>query len=282
MKTVFLIINYNDYETTKILLDNIKDYQVIDKILVVDNNSTDLSFTQLKALENSKLEIIKNNKNSGYGSGINFGSKYLINIYKECYIIVSNADVVISKEDDITSLLTTFNSSTAIVGPIIKEVAGINRGWKIPTPVKDSLLNIIYIHKFLRPLLLFYKDTYYNKDIVTVEALSGCFFIINSNDLKEVDFFDENVFLYYEENIIAKKLQRINKEIKINTKVEVFHNHSVTIDKNINRIKKYKELKKSQLYFHKNYNKANIFDIIFLYITSRITLGFLYLVNIFR
>ena len=45
-KLVFVIINYNDYETTKKLLDNIKDYKVIDKIYVVDNHSTDNSYKE--------------------------------------------------------------------------------------------------------------------------------------------------------------------------------------------------------------------------------------------
>ena len=47
-KLYFTIINYNDYETTKTLIDNIKDYKSIYKIIVVDNNSTDDSYPNLK------------------------------------------------------------------------------------------------------------------------------------------------------------------------------------------------------------------------------------------
>lgn len=282
MKTGFLIINYNDYETTKKLIDNIKDYKILDKIVVVDNNSSDDSFKKLQEIKNDKIDIIKNNQNKGYGSGINFGSKYLINLFKKCYIIVSNPDVVIYNEEDLKKLINTFDDNTAIVGPIIKEHEGLNRGWKVPTPLQDSMLNLFYIHRLLRPLLLFYKDSHFNKEIVEVEALSGCFFIINSKDLEQVNYFDEDVFLYYEENIIAKKLEKINKKIKLNTSVEVFHNHSVTIDKSINHIKKYKELKKSQLYFQKNYNNANKFEILMLNLTNKLTLGILYIVCLFK
>ena len=38
-----VIVNYNDYETTKRLLDNVKDYKVLKEIVVVDNKSTDNS-----------------------------------------------------------------------------------------------------------------------------------------------------------------------------------------------------------------------------------------------
>lgn len=301
MKTAFLVINYNDYKTTIELLQNIIKFKTIDKMLIVDNNSTDNSFNEIQkfikenTLKNTSknsfkkefVEIIKTKTNKGYGAGINYGAKYLKKTIGDCYIVVSNADIIINKDEDIKTLVSTFDTNTAIVAPIIKEHNGINRGWKIPTPLQDSLLNIIYIHKYLRPKLLFYRDDYYEtiktdkidktdktnkKDIVNVETVSGCFFVINSKYLEEVNYFDENIFLYYEENIIATKLKQINKQTKINTTVEVFHNHSVTIDKNINKIKKYKILKQSQMYFQKKYNHANIIERLLLFITNKITL----------
>lgn len=274
MKTVFLIINYNDYETTINLIDNIKGYDSIDKIVIVDNNSTDNSFNEIKNYINSdkNIEVIKNNFNKGYGSGINFGAKHIKETIGNCYLIISNSDIVINKNEDIKELINTFDDDTAIVAPVIREHNGISRGWKIPTPFQDSLLNIVYIHRYLRPKLLFYKDEYYKRNIVGVEVVSGCFFAINLKYLEKVDYFDENIFLYYEENVIATKFKKINLKTKINTNIEVFHNHSVTIDKNINRIKKYKELKKSQMYFHKKYNDANIFEQSLLWLTNKLTL----------
>ena len=51
-KLVFVIVNYNDYKTTKRLIDNIKDYKVIDDIYVVDNHSSDDSYDKLKEYHN--------------------------------------------------------------------------------------------------------------------------------------------------------------------------------------------------------------------------------------
>ncbi len=282
MKNIFLIINYNDYQTTEKILDNVKDYKILDKIIVVDNNSTDDSFKKLSNFKSKKLIVIKNSQNKGYGSGINFGCKYINSKFGESYVFISNPDVVIYDEEDLRKLIQTFDKDTAIVAPIIKEHEGYNRGWKIPSPIQDSLLNLIYIHRFLRPKLLFYKDECYKNNVMEVEAVSGCFFVINSFILKQCDYFDENIFLYYEENVIAKKIQKINKKVLINTQVEVFHNHSVTIDKNINHIKKYKELKKSQIYFQKYYNHANWFELFLLKITNKMTLLILYITGVRR
>lgn len=282
MKTVFLIINYNDYETTNKLLQNVSNYKILDKIIVVDNNSTDNSFNKLKQNENKNIEIVKCLSNKGYGAGINYGCKYIKKSLENCYVIVSNPDVEIYNEQSLKKIIESFDDETSIVAPIIKEHEGFNRGWKVPTPMQDVVLNLPLIHRIIRPKMLFYKNDYYKSKIVDVEAVSGCFFAIKLSDLEKVDYFDENIFLYYEENVIAKKLEKINKKIKINCNVEVFHNHSVTIDKNINKINKYKELKKSQIYFQKKYNNANIFERFLLWLTNKFTLIMLYIRGIFK
>ena len=41
MKTGIVILNYNDYETTKEMINNIKNYKSLDHIIIVDNNSGD-------------------------------------------------------------------------------------------------------------------------------------------------------------------------------------------------------------------------------------------------
>lgn len=269
MKNSFLIINYNDYESTSSLLNNIKNYTCLDKIVVVDNASNDGSYEKLiEKYQTQNISIIKNVANNGYASAINFGVKYLEEKLGESNIIVSNADIVIYCEEDLTQLIQSKNKDCAILAPIIKEHTGLNRGWKIPTPLQDGLLNLVFIHKFIRPLLIYYKDKHYHDELVEVEAVSGCFFLIDSKYLKQVKYFDENTFLYYEENIISKKIETIHKKIIINTKVEVLHNHSISIDKSIKSMKKYQILKKSQFYFQTKYNHANWVDRGFLKFTS--------------
>ena len=54
---------------------------------------------------------------------------------------------------------------------------------------------------------MFYDEDHYKGKYSYVEAVSGCFFMIKSEALKRVNYFDENVFLYYEENILGEKLR---------------------------------------------------------------------------
>lgn len=259
MKIGFIMVNYNDYDHVKNMLNQIETYSIIDTIIIIDNCSTDDSLTKLKQLETDKVKILINPQNSGYGAGINMGVRYLNQKYENACAFISNTDILIESEQELKQMIMGLDEITAVVGPIIEEHSGYNCGWKVPTPWQDILLSIPHFYKKYQK-----KMHYDKKDLKeyfsTVEAVSGSFFLLNCKDLERANYFDEQVFLYYEENILAKKMQVIHKKIKIATQAKVFHNHSVTIDQVHTNVQKYKNLKKSQYYFQTQYNHAGIMN----------------------
>lgn len=271
MKNGIVIVNYNDYKTTKRLIDNIKDYKIFDKIVIVDNKSSDNSLKELKKLENKRIVVIDSGKNKGYSYALNVGCKYLIDKYKECKIIVSNSDIIIQSENDIKDLFELVKGKNVIVGPTIIEGNNLNRGWIVPKPMDDVAMNILGLYKKYQKRHLMYQDSYYNKDISKVGTVSGCFFAISSKHLEEMGYFDENVFLYYEENIMGVKTKDLGKNIIVANNIDVIHDHAVSIDKSLKRIKKYDILKNSQYYFEKTYNHASKGELFLLKLTSKIT-----------
>ena len=281
MKVGMCIVNYNDFNTTKRLINNVKNYKCIDKIVIVDNKSTDDSLINLKKLENNKIKIIESTKNGGYSYALNIGCKYLIKEFKELIIIISNSDIIIDSENDLKDLINEVNNQNVIVAPTIIEGNNVNRGWMIPTPTDDILQNIPFFHrKFIKRIM--YNDSYYHKRLSKVEVVSGCFFLINSKHLEKIGYFDSNVFLYYEENILGVKTKKVKKNMIIVNDIDVIHDHSITIDKSLKRLKKYNILKESQYYFEKYYNNANILEKILIKITAFVTkiiLFFYYLIK---
>lgn len=271
MKNGIVIVNYNDYKTTKRLIDNIRDYKVFDNIVIVDNKSSDNSLKELKKLENKQIVVIDSGKNKGYSYALNVGCKYLIDKYKECKIIVSNSDIIIQSENDIKDLFELVKGKNVIVGPTIIEGNNLNRGWIVPKPMDDVAMNILGLYKKYQKRHLMYQDSYYNKDISKVGTVSGCFFAISSKHLEEMGYFDENVFLYYEENIMGVKTKDLGKNIIVANNIDVIHDHAVSIDKSLKRIKKYDILKNSQYYFEKTYNHASKGELFLLRLTNKIT-----------
>ena len=59
MTTGMVIVHYNDLESLTDLINNVKDYKMLDKIIIVDNNSKKEIKTKLKELTNSKIELIE-------------------------------------------------------------------------------------------------------------------------------------------------------------------------------------------------------------------------------
>ena len=278
MKTGIVILNYNDYETTKEMLENIKNYKVLDYIVVVDNFSKDNSYEKLLKYENKKIKVIKTDKNRGYAYGNNYGVKYLIDNYKIDNIIISNPDIIV-KEEAIEKLVKDLkeNKNISLIAPVVHQNGEISRGWKLPRFIDEVLSNMNYIHRFARKKL-FYNEDHYKEEFSKVDVVSGCFFMIRKDVFEEINFFDEGTFLYYEENIIGHKLKDINKESYVDNTVSIIHNESVLVNKSISSINKYKILKTSQKYYEKNYNHINIFKMFILRFVYYISLIVSYLI----
>lgn len=280
-KIGIVILNYNDSDTTINMINQIKDYNCLNKILIVDNSSTDNSYKILKKYEKNNIEIIKTKENSGYASGNNVGIKYLEK-YKLDYIIISNPDIIVD-EYCIKSLAKELDKdkSISLIAPVIKQLGSKIRGWKLPNYYND-LITITNTKQRFHASYGLYKDEYYNSKLSKVDVVSGCFLMIRSDILKSINYFDENTFLYYEENILGYKLKEKGYNSYIDNELSVTHNLSVSVDKSIKKIKKYKILVKSLLYYEKYYNHINIFGYILLKIAYFISLIIAYIINIFK
>jgi GT2 family glycosyltransferase len=273
----FLIINYNDAKTTIHLLENIKNYRCLDKIVVVDNGSTDHSMEVLKNYESEHVIILRRDDGRQFGGGINFGLRYLESL-GITHTFISNSDVEIEREEELKKILK-HQDEGSILAPVIKEHQGLNRGWKVPTNWQLVLSAIPFFYRFFKNSNL-YEESYYEHNFLPVEVVSFCFFFVNISDIKKVGYLDEKLFLYFEENTMSCKLGK--KGIYLCLDSSVFHNHSVTINKNLNRRKKYQTLSTSRRYFAKYYNEAGRITLFLLWIIEKATLLGLRIVEVWR
>ena len=193
--------------------------------------------------------------------------------YSDAYIVISNADIVVSSEKDLITLTKGLEKkNVGITAPTIIEHSIKNRGWKLPTPGQDILENLVYFgRKFQKKRM--YPDSHYQKKMSVVDVVSGCVFLMKASTIRDAGYFDENVFLYYEENIMARKLETLQLKSVLYNDIAFVHNHSVSIDKSVKCLNKYKILKKSQAYFEKYYNHANRFERFLLWLTNWISYG---------
>ena len=273
MKVAVIVVNYNDETDTLKYVNAISSYNCINKIVVVDNKSTTKgAFETLSGLKNEKVDVIQAEKNGGYNYGNNYGIRHLEEDGEEYdYYIVSNPDIEVSEEAIKKSLDVLENDSKlAVAAPRMynKNDKPIRRcSWKVRTFWRD----VIHSTRLLE--LVFYKglrngeysEEDYKKDVLEVEAISGAFFIIKAKILKEIDYFDENVFLFYEEDILSKRLMgKGYKTASVNSE-KFIHYESQTIGKTFSYFTKMIQLFKSKIYYHRIYGKINILQVAIYY-----------------
>ena len=99
-----------------------------------------------------------------------------------------------------------------------------------------------------------------DKDCRLADALPGSFFMLRADRFPQGEIhnlFDKNIFLYYEEKVLGRKLKEMGLRTVLATDAYYVHAHSVSIDKAVGKIlAKQKILHKSKLYYYKEYLHA--------------------------
>ncbi|MGN1299288.1 MAG: glycosyltransferase [Candidatus Scatovivens sp.] len=266
VKIGVIVLNFNDYDNTNRYVNEISRYSCIDRIVVVDNSleKKDFNFTNTE-----KIDIVISSKNEGYAKGNNLGINYLNENYKNIeYIVISNPDVIVPEESYnkcLQFLNKKGNSKYAIVSPRMYD-ANNNKhplsGWKLRTLKGDTMdSSVILTNKFQKPHIEMYGEYLDSNDVVDVDCVAGSFFMIRNKIFKEIGYFDENTFLYFEEDIIGKKLSEAGYKVAVLNTCKFQHMEAVSVKRSMNYLKKYKLLQKSKRYYHKKYNKKPFYKL---------------------
>ena len=215
------------------------------KIIIVENNK---DFTFKKKLEKKfkKINIFVSKKNSGFGGGHNFGFKKI----KTPNVLILNPDVEISKKsvqmfEKYSKKLKNFSILTALTKDFYKMMD--NRLDKI-----DKSPSYVQI----------------NKDYSKLSWVPEWCMFCKLKDLKKINYFDENFFLYFEGMDLCKRLRDKGKLFYLIKSIKIKHLFAGTA----RGLDKEKELSHwklrfwhfywSSFYFHrKHYGYFNSFKI---------------------
>ena len=256
-----VILNYNDGELTKNYAEKLSSMKIVDKIVVVDNCSTDNSKSYLNSLNLvKKITVIYSDRNGGYAAGNNVGLKYIeTNFPNVKYVIISNPDIMVHEKDidNIIKYMNKENNAFAMTGIVYNrnDVAIKNFRYKLPTCGLLFLESSCLLRRFgsIIGLTRQYKNICKGA-IVETEAMPGCFFVARFNILKMLQYFDESTFLYFEEDILFKKAKIKGYKSYIVTESKIIHLEGVSICKGLSSwLRRDRIYKKSSLVYMENY-----------------------------
>lgn len=232
-KSIIIILMYNDSESTLNLLDNIENYRSLEKIIVVDNCSTNGSYDVVKSRETDHIHVIKTESNAGIAKGNNFGVKYAKNICPDVTnYIFSNPDVIVNEESIIA--MNEFMEQNKEYGAVCPfeltkegELAG-DFAWKLPT-YWQMICSVSPWHTKLfrkkgKPYLWFYDtNEAIKQEVFDAEVIISCFIMIRRDAFEAVGGFSERTFLYHEEDIIAHAFAKKGIKLAVLTKYKIIH-----------------------------------------------------------
>tara|TARA_B100000378_G_scaffold129735_1_gene104911 strand:+ start:327 stop:1190 length:864 start_codon:yes stop_codon:yes gene_type:complete len=183
----------------------VKPINCIDKeinIIVVENsNSKECKDFLEKKFPNVK--VILSEKNLGNGGGINLGLKQV----KTKYAFYLDIDTEI-KEDTIKNLLiaSTEIDNFTILAPLVE-----NYKYKKVDYFESSIME--------------------NKEHIQMSFVPGCAIFFNMEKILQIGFFDENFFLFFEENDIYMRCLKNNHKIYLIQAAKMIHTGEMSVDK---------------------------------------------------
>ena len=190
------------FKSEKVIDNCIKSISDQIKIIIVDN-SNDQNFKDTLEKKYENVECILSSSNLGMGSGNNLG----LNNVKTEYALILNPDVILS-DNTISEIINESKKidSFAVLAPLSEDDK--NPNYKIKKIDKKNINN-------LNPF--------------KVESVDGFAMLLNLKKINQIPdfqnkkYFDENFFMYLENDDFCKRLSQYNQNIFIIPKSRIKH-----------------------------------------------------------
>lgn len=253
MDVSIIIVNYRSW---KPLLNCLESIFSTDKtninfeVIIVDNFSNDGLFESFQNKFNDCI-FIQNKTNSGFANGCNLGAKQA----KGKYLLFLNPDTKISS-NTINTLYSTYKEHSEIGILSCIQVDKNNRHY-YQKNIFPSLVQIFGVSRFIYRKATSQFNS--NKELFYPDWVTGALIFISKDWFKEVNGWNENYWLYYEDVEICKKITKKNGKIAVTRNTTIFHEHggSSRNDFETEYICKTEVLISKHVYINNNFNAAS-------------------------
>ena len=259
MKINCVILNYNDAATVLELVSEIGGYQALERIVIVDNASTDDSWERLQELKDryDHVDLLCAEKNGGYGAGNNLGVRYAVENNGADYVLIANPDVKFSETcvKRLAGILGRHPELAVATALMEDQTFGeMKNGWKVHG-FWGELLAMGPISRRLFKKWLNYPEKYFEgKKAVYVDAVHGSMLMVDGKKFMEAGGYDEGIFLYQEETVLASRMKAKGYKSLLVLDQKYRHEHSVSISKSFKgQMERQKLRNASVLYYMKHY-----------------------------
>ncbi len=202
------IVNYNCSDDTIAAVCSIIEHTkgINFTLYVIDNASTEDGIDRVNELGDSRVVLIKNKENIGFGLAHNVA----IEKSNSEYHAVINPDIILN-EDSLTKLCTAMQKDGCIMATCKLSFANGEPQYTpklSPTPLSLFSRQLGVFPKIEKKYLMLDKDL---DKPQSISFCTGCFFVAKTQDLKQVGGFSDRYFLYFEDADITRLMLKRGK-----------------------------------------------------------------------
>lgn len=214
------------------------------ELIIVDNDSQDDSVPtlrkEIKEKKYKNVHMIANPSNSGFGAGCNTGAK----ASKGDFILFQNNDTIV-KDGGIYSMALYMkeHANIAIMGGQLRNFDGSLQ------PSTGKFYTLGYAALLLLGGQRFGVLDKSPKEIQKVDWVKGGLLMIRHDVFKELQGFDEKIFMYIEDMELCYRAHKLGKDVYFYPNVMVLHKEHGSTNKTFAIVNIYKNL----LYFYKKH-----------------------------
>lgn len=223
-----ILLNYNSTDDCRKCISFLQKQTGVGlEIIVVDNCSADENRIAVEQLcQEEGCTFIANTRNAGYNAGNNVGLRYAAEKGYE-YALIANPDMEFPQADTIINMLSMIGNDEDIValGTDVITKEGIHQNPRLYKQQKwHKSFNWIIdsIHKST-------NDTpdWIDRSNIShyCSGLNGCCLMLRMSFIKSIGYWDERIFLYGEEPILARQIEKVNKKMFYAADIQVVHDH---------------------------------------------------------
>ncbi len=254
-----IIVNWNSANQLRECLESIVDTNHhnfrLDRVVIVDNASTDQSLTEIENI-NLPLTIIKNLDNKGFGFACNQGAASS----NSNYLLFLNPDTKLFKDSldkPVNFMENSLKQRIGVVGIQLVDSQGeIQRSCtRFPT-LTNFWCNIIGIDKVIANKFTSYlMREWDHTKTEQVDQVMGAFYLIRRDVFRALNGFDETFFVYFEDLDLSYRLSKSGWSSYYLTNVQSFHKGCGTSN-NIKSTRLFYFVRSRILYVYKHFNFA--------------------------
>lgn len=287
-----ILVDYNSLDATICYIERCRKAlpsKATDHIVIVENGNIEAALDRLSqefgAVQTLQLDGISqevfsfqregqqivychSGGNVGYAKGNNLGAEIAQKLWADPYYIISNNDLEFPEVFDLEIARALFekDSEIGVIGPQVTTPEGVCQSPHRWISAFRRLIvfiwlcafgNLLSAQRYAQIKARYCEDLCPEAPTGPCGWVSGCFMLVRAQAFHQAGMFDPYTFLYAEEPILSRRMEKAGYSVWFCRELAVIHRHAQTTKNALSRLRVLELDFQAMHYYYKTYTKTS-------------------------